>query len=105
MASEIKVWGDGRKGLWSFGDSVDIPDDFQEIKPGDAYVTRQVKLRSKAVYCRMKKSKRQNFSKLVAILAPREIVEEVLADAKQTSASETLARPWLPSIAPVRKLS
>ena len=84
MAEEIKVWGEGRKGLWSFGNSVDIPDDYVEIEPGDAYVTRQVKLRSAAVYCRMKKSRRRKFSELVGILAPPEIVEEVLADAKQT---------------------
>lgn len=84
MAIEVKVWGEGRTALWSFGNSVDIPGDFVEIKPGDAYVTRHVKLRSEVVYCRMKKSKRLGFSKLIGILAPPEIVEEVLADAKQT---------------------
>jgi hypothetical protein len=84
MAKEIKVWGEGRTGLWSFGDQVNIPGEFVEIKPGDPYVTRHVKLRSDVVYCRMHKSKRQRFSKLVGILAPPEIVDEVLADAKQT---------------------
>jgi hypothetical protein len=84
MATEIKVWGEGRLDLWSQGERVSIPGDFEEIKPGDAYVTRHVKLRSDVVYCRMKKSKRQRFSKLVGILAPSVIVEEVLADAEQT---------------------
>jgi hypothetical protein len=26
MAEEIKVWGDGTKGLWSAGKTVDVPD-------------------------------------------------------------------------------
>jgi hypothetical protein len=86
MATEIKVWGEGRKGLWSYGDTVDIPEDFVEVESGDAYVTRHVKLRSKVVYCRMKKSKRQGFSKVIGILAPPQIIEEVLADARQTKA-------------------
>lgn len=84
MPKEIKVWGEGRKGLWSFNKTVDIPDDLVEIKPGDAYVTRHVKLRSDVVYLRMKKSKRLGFSKLVGILAPPEVVDEVLADARAT---------------------
>ena len=87
MSIEIKVWGKGRKRLWTPGEFVDIPDDYTEIKPGDAYVTRRVKLRSEVVYLRMKRSKRRQISKLASILAPWYIVDEVLADAEQTKSS------------------
>jgi hypothetical protein len=87
MTTEIKVWGKGCTGLWSPGRLIDIPDDYIEIKPGDAYVTRHVKLRSAVIYLRMKKSKRRQISELVGILAPRNVIEEVLADAEQSKSA------------------
>jgi hypothetical protein len=74
MADEIQVWGEGREKLWSFGNEVDIPEDFEEIPLGDPFLTRRVKELSDTVYVRMAKVYKKRPSARVALLAPREAV-------------------------------
>ena len=58
MCQEIRVWGEGKAGLWRpEGPPVDIPRNFDEITPGDAFVTRKVKKLSETVFLRMAKAK------------------------------------------------
>jgi hypothetical protein len=84
MPGVIEVWGIGRKNLWSFGNSVDVPDEYDEIAPGNQYLTRLVQRRSATVYHRMYKPSRGRFSELVGILAPRSVIESAKVEADRT---------------------
>ena len=84
MAEEIRVWGSGTKGLWSFGATIDIPDGFVEVPIGNAFITRKIKQQAELVYIRMVKATRTRPSTPVAILAPKELVEQVHAEERRT---------------------
>jgi hypothetical protein len=75
MGTEIKVWGEGRKGPWSVGGVVDIPGEFVGIPTGDACITRKVKELAQTAYVRMKKDKREVYSRSVGVLVPQVVLE------------------------------
>jgi hypothetical protein len=85
MAKEIKVWGQGTKGLWSFGRSIDIPDGYVEVPPGDTFLTRRIKHLAEVVYVRMRRKKRLGLSVPVGLLAPEAVVLEATQEAEGTS--------------------
>ncbi len=87
MGTAIKVWGEGRSGLWSVGGLVDIPDEFVEIPTGDAFITRKVKELAETAYVRMKKYKRGGFSRAVGVLIPKPVLEAAKRLAGQTEES------------------
>ena len=84
MATELKVWGQGNSGLWSVDGTVDIPHGFVEVPTGDHYLTRKIKELSDLVYLRMKKSKKQRFSRTIGIIAPKAAVEQARSLARKT---------------------
>lgn len=81
---EIKVWGEGAEGLWSFGKLIDIPDGYIEIPPGDPYLTRRVKQLAEVVYVRMRRRKGLGMSVPVGLLAPEPVVREAVSEAERT---------------------
>ncbi len=85
MANEILVWGEGRVGLWSFDQTIDIPEDYEEIPLGDPFLTRRVKELSETVYVRMVKVYKKRPSARVALLAPREAVAAAREEAERTA--------------------
>ena len=89
-AQEIAVWGEGTTGLWSYGESVDIPKGWTEVATGDPYVTRQLKSRARKLYVRMQKGR--HFSSPVGIIAPKKLVEDVLRLKEETEARRVAAR-------------
>jgi hypothetical protein len=92
VATEIRVWGEGRQDLWSFDQMVDIPDNFEEVPIGDPYVTRQIKRLAETVYVRMSKRYRKRPSVPVAILAPGAVVQTVRAEAERTAEARAAKR-------------
>ncbi len=85
MAEVIRVWGEGRTALRRpEGEPIDVPEDYEEIEPGDPFVTRHVKKLAERVFLRMKKTSRRWPSAVVGILAPRAIVAQVQAEAQAT---------------------
>lgn len=84
VAKEIKVWGEGIKGLWSFGKTVDIPKGYVEVPTGDPFITRKIKALAKTVYVRMNKRKRSGYSRAIGILATKKVVEKALNEAEAT---------------------
>ena len=90
MSKRIRVWGEGTEGLWSFGDTVDIPGSYSEIRPGDAFITRRVKSCDETVYLRMEKSR--GYSSIIGILAPTTVVESAQLEAKRTEETRRRAR-------------
>src|SRR4051812_44923284 len=83
-AEVIKVWGEGTNGLWSLGRTIDIPEGYAEIPPGDPYLTRKVKELAEVVYMRMKRRKGLGLSVAVGYLAPEPFVREALSEAERT---------------------
>jgi hypothetical protein len=67
MAREIQIWGKGRSG---------VPSDYQEVKPGNAFVTRYLKKNSEVVYVRMRGGGRFGYPKIVGYLAPASVVHD-----------------------------
>ena len=84
MAEEIKVWGEGTKGLWSPGKSIDVPDGYIEIPTGDPFITRKIKQLAEVVYIRMERRKRLGLSVVVGLLAPEAVVREAISEADRT---------------------
>lgn len=85
MAKEIRVWGEGRTELWSFGESVDIPADYVEVPSGDPFLTRTIKSIAETVYVRMQKNKRGGYSSAVGLFAPPDVVLAARTKAEQTA--------------------
>jgi hypothetical protein len=83
-AVEVMVWGEGKKGLWSFENTIDIPEAYVEIPPGDPYLTRKIKELAEVVYVRMVKRKELGLSVRVGLLAPEPVVREALFEAERT---------------------
>lgn len=92
MAKEVKVWGEGTKGLWSFGKIVNIPASYVEVRSGDAFLTRKIKELAKTVYIRMKRSKSGGYSSAVGVLAPTELVEAAKVEASRSKADRQKKR-------------
>lgn len=92
MATEVRVWGEGREGLWSCGETVDIPPDFEEVPTGDPFITRRLKQLSETVYVRMAKVYRKQPSRPVALLAPAKVVRAVLQEAERTAKTRGVSR-------------
>jgi hypothetical protein len=92
VAEVIKVWGEGTEGLWSFGQTIDVPEGYIEVAPGDAYITRRIKQLADVVYVRMEKKKSLGLSVPVGLLAPEAVVEEALSDAERTEAERAKKR-------------
>jgi hypothetical protein len=90
-SNTIRVWGDGRRALWTPTGPVDIPDDLVEVETGDAYLTRHIKLACDGVvYVRMKRDRR--FSKAVAVLAPKPAVEAARRAARDSETERAAHR-------------
>jgi hypothetical protein len=81
---EIKVWGNGRKGLWSYGNTIDIPASYVEISLGNAFLTRKIKECSKTVYISMVKD--GSYSVPQSLWASKKIVEKVKKLEEETRA-------------------
>ena len=77
-STTIPVWGCGREGLWSYGNTVNVPDTYDFIEPGDHYVTRQIKLRCDTVYEVRKKG--PGYSKVVGYWAPKDTLEAIFVE-------------------------
>jgi hypothetical protein len=92
MATEIRVWGEGRKDLWSYDETVDIPDDFEEVSLGDAFVTSGIKALAETVYIRMSPQPGGLPSKPVSVLAPREVVQAARGKAERTEPARAAKR-------------
>lgn len=91
MAEVIQVWGDGTKGLWSFGKVVDIPKGYVEVPTGDAFLTRRIKALAKRVFVRMKK-RSGGYSRAISIMAPKKIVEAARKEAEITEQARAKKR-------------
>src|SRR3954447_8325262 len=92
MAEAIKVWGEGTRGLRSPRKTVDVPDGYIEVPPGDPYITRRIKQRASVVYVRMKKRKRLGLSVVVGHLAPEGVVREAISEAERVRRREESRR-------------
>lgn len=92
MAEEICVWGEGRTGLWHYGESVDIPPEYVEVPTDDPYLTRTIKAQAETVYVRMKKPKGGGYSRPTAVFAPEDAVDAARAMAEETERARQLRR-------------
>jgi hypothetical protein len=82
MAEQIQVWRSGMTGLSSYGQPIDTPSGYVSVSLGDPFVTRKLKERAGKIYLRMVNQSRAAHSKPAAILAPKDIVDGVLAEAE-----------------------
>src|SRR3990167_3487652 len=71
----IKVWGVGKKELWSYEKTVDIPDNFGWFAPGNSFLTQNIKKLSDTIYEKMVKD--GNYSTLDCYYADQKIIDRV----------------------------
>ena len=91
----VKVWGDNRRDMWSYGMTFKIPDDYGYMRSGNGYATRMVKSLAKErrvpVFIHMR-SNGNNHSSIVGYYAPGDVVEEVSERAESTEEKRGLDR-------------
>ena len=91
MAREVQIWGRGRIG---------VPREYQETKPGNAFITRYIKEHSEIVYIQMARRGRTAHFRVVGYFAPARVVNDANlawqrhADGRRRSAArvETVQR-------------
>lgn len=70
----IKVWGEGRSNLWSFGATVTVPEGYAYLPAGDGSRTRTVmkaaRQQGSPVYAVMQKQGKKGYSRQVGVWVP-----------------------------------
>lgn len=84
------VWGEGPKEMWSFGETLDIPDDYEFLPAGDAAKTRFVKANAEKYYVHMQRVKQGN--RTIGVWAPKAIVEQAQGVTLKTTEEERAAK-------------
>jgi hypothetical protein len=93
MSKEVKVWGEGREALWSYGESVNIPAHYEYLPVGDGPKTKYVNAHTDLVYRKMEKD--GSYSRVVGLWAPKEIVaraEALVSPSSPESRAKSRAR-------------